>query len=101
MLALMLLDPVAPSLQTVADAINLLTVPILVPIAVWLVKLGTDRIPKEFLPILAAGFGVLGDYVQGLVTLGGHGIIVGALLGLAGVGVREVIDQLFGPPTAH
>jgi hypothetical protein len=93
-------DPVAPSSQTAADVIAALT-PIIVPILIWGVKLATDRIPKEALPILAAALGVLADYVNTLVTAGGHGIIVGALLGLAGVGVREVTDQLFGPPTAH
>ncbi len=76
--------------------------PILVPAVVALLKtfrdnLGDTKIPKLFLPIVAAVIGILIDYLSGL-TLGTSKpaldtISNGALLGLAGVGIREVFDQ--------
>ena len=51
------------------------------------------RLPKWTLPILAAVAGVAGQLVAAIATGAEISPISGALLGLAGVGLREVVDQ--------
>jgi len=77
---------------TLAQAITVLT-PVLIPVLVWGAKKGFTSIPSALLPILATALGVALDYVNQLVTGGGHGVVVGALLGMGGVGLREILDQ--------
>lgn len=75
----------------IANAIT----PILAPIIVTLVKLVLSKLPKWLLPILAALSGVGIDFAYGLATTTYQSnVFIGALLGLAGVGLREVVDQL-------
>lgn len=62
-------------------------IPALVPAAVAQIKVFVPKIPKVVYPILAAGLGV------GSTLLTGVDWGAGALAGLAGVGVREVVDQ--------
>src|SRR5258706_15301019 len=69
---------------TLAQAITVLT-PVLIPALVWGAKKGFASIPPVLLPILATALGVGLDYVNQLVTGGGHGVVVGALLGAAAV----------------
>lgn len=70
-------------------------IPVLVPVLVALVKALLPRIPKVWLPIIATLLGALLDIGNQLVASGTLGNpVVGAGLGLAGIGVREVIDQI-------
>lgn len=65
-----------------------------VPILLYIVKLLIPKIPKWLIPILAP---VLGGLVDAAIAYGSGGTanpIVGAFLGSAGVGLREIIDQL-------
>jgi len=64
---------------------------IVTPILVAVTKRVVSTIPPVALPILSVVFGILLSAVSGGdVTTA---VTVGGLAGLAGVGVREVIDQ--------
>ena len=83
-----------------AHSIELLT-PVLVPFIVWITRSAIPKIPSMMLPILASVLGVVVTQIGALATGGHYGVIGGALLGLAGVGVREVLNQVIkaGQPT--
>ena len=96
------LDPGAPSIVTVAPATAnpalpgwLGLIPILVPIAIAGLKVWIPRIPPHLLPVIApvlgAGLEVLLNYASGAHGPGSG--IAGAILGSAGVGLREIVDQ--------
>ena len=82
------------------DWTNLATlfIPIAVPLIIAGLKWATTKIPSKLLPILAPIIGALLDV--GLAVATGHAAnpVVGAILGSAGVGVREIKDQLFPAP---
>ena len=90
------LPPVLPPMPTVP--INPLGVmaliPIIVPVLITLCKTLIPKIPTVALPVLAPAFGALIDIVLHYAGASTHGPFVGALLGAAGVGVRELVDQL-------
>lgn len=71
-------------------------VPILTPILMSFVKKGADwlgqKLPKTMIPALAAA---MGEGVSQLANMNGAGIPagMGPFLGLAGVGIREIVDQ--------
>jgi len=74
----------------------LLIIAALVPLVIQIVKLVAGSLPTWSLPVIAPLLGMLLDYIGSLIS-GGHATPgVGALLGLAGVGVRELIDQVGG-----
>lgn len=77
-----------------ADTLLTLGTPILTPIVIALVKSITDHVPAKWLPCVSMLIGALADGLVALTT--GHQFAPGqgALLGLAGVGIREAIDQL-------
>jgi hypothetical protein len=77
----------------VANLITILT-PVVVPLLVAGVKQLSDRVPKLALPVLAIILGAVADTVNYYATGGGVGIGWGAILGAAGVGLREVVDQV-------
>lgn len=58
------------------------------PSAVALVKKFGPKIPKLLLPVVSSVIGAGIGYVTDL------GSVHGGLLGLAGVGVREILDQV-------
>lgn len=62
-----------------------------IPSLIAAIKAGLGRLPSRFIPLLAPVLGSLGD----LMVAGGlgHGTLWGGILGLAGVGVREIWDQ--------
>ena len=64
-----------------------------VPVAVAAIKRLLPRLPKPLLPVLAAALGPAADAL--LAWLASVPVIgwQAALLGLAGVGLREVVDQ--------
>lgn len=71
-----------------------LVVSVLVPLVVAAVKWWKPNIPKPWLPIIAALLGPVFDqaiaYVAGIEATGWQA----ALLGLAGIGLRELKDQI-------
>lgn len=60
---------------------------LLSPVLVGFVKKATDKLPRWSLPVLST---VLGAAMS---ALAGGDLATGAAAGLAGVGVREVLDQ--------
>lgn len=69
-------------------------IPILTPLIVAGVKLIVPRIPRVWLPILAPVLGAALDYVAHLATGSSLNPLAGLALGAAGVGLREVVDQV-------
>lgn len=68
---------------------------VIVPIVIYLMKQVLPKIPTAFLPILAGLLGPVFDYA--IAYVGGlppSSPVAAALYGLAGVGLREVKDQL-------
>jgi hypothetical protein len=67
-------------------------IPVVVPAAIALFKQLLPQIPKPWLPVLAP---VLGAVIEVAATRQvGAGTAAGAALGAAGVGLREIVDQL-------
>lgn len=77
--------------------VNLLT-PVIVPIVIAGVKAIKPNIPSWALPVMAGPLGVLIEYINHLATGSATNFLAAVLLGLAGVGVREVVDQLKPAP---
>jgi len=69
-------------------------IPILTPLIIAGVKLIVPRIPSMWLPILAPMLGALLDYVAHLSMGSALNPLAGVALGAAGVGLREVVDQV-------
>src|SRR5881398_3050631 len=65
-----------------------LLIPVLVPFLIAGIKALIPKLPTWILPILAPILGALSAAVSGVADPG-----TGAVLGLAGIGVREVADQ--------
>lgn len=78
------------------DASQIVTfaTPIIVPIVIAGIKYLKPKIPTWLLPVLAGPLGALVEYINHLATGSSTSMVVAVLLGLAGVGVREVVDQL-------
>lgn len=70
-------------------------VAVLVPLVVAFIKkkIWAD-IPSWCLPIIAMGLGALGTWIMGEASLTTLNPAYGLILGAAGVGVREIKDQL-------
>lgn len=80
----------------------LIVIPLVVPILVAIGKFMIPKLPTWTLPIIAPALGALVDYLTTLVTGGTSSPVLAATLGSAGVGLRELIDQLkqkINPPT--
>lgn len=91
-----LASPAASAVAAAPAAINpwLGLIPLVVPILVTAVKSFVPKIPKLWLPVIAASIGLalaLFDHFTG--ALGGNPMAV-AFLGAAGTGLREIYDQL-------
>ena len=71
-------------------------IPLVVPLIVAAAKAGIGKLPTWTLPIIATGFGALLNWILGLAHQPNTTVLNGALLGAAGVGVREVFDQIKG-----
>ena len=66
--------------------------PILVPALIMIIKTMIPKLPKVWLPSLAP---VLGAGIEFCATgVFGANTVVGAVLGSAGVGLREILDQV-------
>ena len=72
-------------------------VPVLVPILILLIKTAIPKIPTVLLPVLAIVLPAVGDltaYYAGLPNFGQGNPLMAAILGGAGVALREVVDQV-------
>lgn len=69
-------------------------IPVLVPLAIAFLKLILPRVPSAWIPVLAPILGMLADLAAAKATGGTGNVVLGAVLGSAGVGLREVVDQL-------
>jgi hypothetical protein len=78
---------------TLADQIGLPLIAVLVPIVIAAFKALIPRIPTWALPLIAPLLGAGGDVAIGVLAGVESSGLAGALAGLAGVGVREVVDQ--------
>jgi hypothetical protein len=76
-----------------AQLIQMLT-PVLVPVLIALEAKFTAKIPSWLKPILATVLGSLIDLANHYITGATFSPATGAALGAAGVGLREVVDQL-------
>lgn len=87
---------VAPAATTgiSPDGIVQWLTPILVPLLIAGFKKVSPSLPGWCLPILAPLLGMLLELVNSLATTHTSNFAVAAALGLAGVGLREVKDQL-------
>jgi hypothetical protein len=69
-------------------------IPLLVPLVIAAAKALVPQVPRWTLPILAPVLGAVAEiagYYAGLTT---GNPLLGAILGAAGVGLREIVDQL-------
>lgn len=88
----------AISEQNTVTSIVMGFIPVLVPLLIAAKKkimelLSMPKFPSWILPILAVA---LGELLNWIASLSGHGAgpLLAALLGMAGIGVRELIDQV-------
>lgn len=87
--------PGAPTTgNAAADSILTWLTPLVVPLIIAAKKKFFPSIPSWLLPILAPLLGVLLDVINTYALGHQSNVLLAALLGLAGVGVREVKDQL-------
>lgn len=68
-------------------------IPLLAPALIALVKYFVPKIPKPMLPWIAPLFGAGVDWLGSAAGLSSGNPVMGALLGAAGVAVREALDQ--------
>lgn len=80
-------------IAALVNDVGLPLIAVLVPIVVAAVKKMLPKVPSWALPLLAPIIGAAGDAI--LAVLAGIPMTgwQGALAGLAGVGVREIVDQ--------
>lgn len=76
------------------NAILTLAVPVLSPLLTAGIKWLTPRIPGWMLPMICTGLGTLSVYIAQWSTGTQTNAAVAIGLGLAGIGVREIKDQL-------
>jgi len=83
------------------NSLLVLLIPLVVPLIIaWLKTKVFPEIPDMYLPILAPLLGALSDFIAQVSGAQTHGVVVAALLGSAGVGIRELIDQTKKSKTA-
>lgn len=68
--------------------------PIVVPLIIAGVKWVLPKIPTWLIPMLAPVLGGLMGVITNAATAANGNLWVAAALGLAGVGVREIVDQV-------
>lgn len=69
-------------------------IPVLTPLIIAGVKLLVPKIPGAWLPVLAPVLGLVLDLISHFTTGSNLNVWLAAGLGLAGVGVREAVDQV-------
>jgi hypothetical protein len=86
--------PAAASAGT--NGLLLALIPVIVPLIIALGKWAVPKVPAWILPILAPALGALVDFLSSWATGSTASPALGAILGSAGVGVRELLDQVKG-----
>jgi len=71
-------------------------IPLVVPLVVAALKTAVSKLPSWSLPIIATALGAALNYILALTNQPHTNLLYGALLGAAGVGVREIYDQVKG-----
>jgi len=95
--------PSVPGVKAEGTSLLLALVPLAVPMIVALAKSVIKFLPSWSLPIIGAGLGELLNFLSGLAGGPSTTALNGVLLGAAGVGTREIYDQLknkIKPPEA-
>lgn len=85
---------VVPSGMTSTQQSLMVLIGLGVPLLISLAKAEIPKLPGWSLPMLAPLLGAGADYLMGLAGAHSNGWLVGALSGAAGVGARELKDQL-------
>lgn len=87
-------EPGATTTATTTQPVNwaMLLIPVVVPVVIAIAKMLIPKLPKWTLPILAPLLGAAADYLA--TNSFGNGTIMGVIAGFAGVGLRELVDQL-------
>ena len=83
-----------PNIKTEANTLLLALIPLFVPIIVAGFKALMKFLPTWSLPIIAAALGELLNVVSGLIGGPTTTVLGGVLLGAAGTGLREILDQI-------
>lgn len=86
--------PNVPGVKGEGTSLLLAIIPLVVPLLVAAAKTGINLLPKWSLPILAASFGELLNYLSGFFGGPSTTVINGVILGAAGTGLREILDQV-------
>lgn len=81
-----------------AQTIVTIVTPIIVPLIIAGVKYIIPKIPTWLLPILAPILGAVLTIITNYAAQSSGNLVIAAILGLAGVGVREIVDQLKPAP---
>lgn len=69
-------------------------IPLVVPVLLAVLRVLAPKIPKVLLPILAPLLGAGADIALHYAGVSTMGVVWGAVLGSAGVGLRELADQI-------
>jgi hypothetical protein len=69
---------------------------VVVPLVLYGIKQAWQKIPKQLLPVLAPILGALADVLLQWSGVNTFGAQWGAAMGMAGVGLREMFDQVSG-----
>lgn len=85
---------VTPAPKSTGLGLMLKLIPLAVPVLIAVAKYFLPRVPLWLLPILAPVLGALIDFLTALATGNAANPLIGALFGSAGVGVRELLDQV-------
>lgn len=88
---------VLPVIQQAQDLLSqyiVLVIPVVVPLLIAGLKKFIPNVPTVFLPVLAPLLGVLADWIIQMSGVHTGGLIKGAFLGAAGVGLRELQNQV-------
>lgn len=88
---------VLPVVQQAQDQLSqylVMIIPVVVPLLIAGLKKWIPNIPTWTLPILAPGLGALADFVLQSAGVQTGGTLKGMLLGSAGVGIRELQNQV-------
>ena|SRR5688572_7238990 len=72
-------------------------IPLVVPLIIFGLRNMIPKLPSKWTPILAPLIGALIDVLLNFADLGDGKGMVGAVLGTAGIGVREVYNQARKP----
>lgn len=88
---------VLPVVQQAQDTLSqylVMIIPVVVPILIAGLKKWIPNIPSWILPVLAPLLGALADLIMQAAGVQTGGAVKGALLGSAGVGLRELQNQV-------